>query len=408
MHCTARGSIDAAHSRDKFGTDPIAAKDNNALERTADTGIILGDRDVVRGRELAVVIPTFNEATNVAALVDRLADVLQGLHYEVIFVDDNSPDGTADSVRELGLRDARIRCVQRVGRRGLSTAVIEGILATSAPVAVVMDGDLQHDEALLPDLYRQLTQDGLDLVVGSRYVSGGGVGDWSDARQQGSKLATSVARRMTGIDLADPMSGFFMLRTSVLRDRVEGLSGVGYKVLLDIMATPGPELKTREVPYEFRSRQQGQSKLDSKALLEFLELILAKSVGKYVPVKFIMFSLVGGLGVVIHLVVLSLLFKTYGVGFSTAQAIATVVAMTANFFVNNVFTYFDRRLRGWALLPGWFSFCAASSVGALANVGVAVYLFESFGAIWYASAIAGIIMGAAWNYAVTALYTWKA
>ncbi len=352
-------------------------------------------------------MPTFNEVENAERLIHRLARALDGLEYEILVVDDNSPDGTAAAVREIGGRDARVRCLQRIGRRGLATAVIEGMLATTAPVVAVIDGDLQHDERLLPEMYRQLTEDGLDLVVGSRYVAGGGVGDWSEARQRGSKLATRIAGRMAGTELADPMSGFFMLRTDALRDRAAGLSGVGYKLLLDILATPGPALKLREVPYEFKAREHGDSKLDNKVLLEFLELILAKSAGRYVPVKFIMFSLVGALGVVVHMIVLATLFRSFGVGFGISQTVATLVAMTANFFINNVFTYFDRRLRGWKLVPGWLSFCAASSVGALANVGVAVFLFESFGTIWYASALAGVIVGATWNYAVTALYTWK-
>ncbi|MCG6903338.1 MAG: glycosyltransferase family 2 protein [Rhodobacter sp.] len=363
--------------------------------------------DIPIGPELAIVVPTFNESGNVEELVARLCGALQGLAFEIIVVDDDSPDGTAEAVRRIGAGDMRVRCLQRVGRRGLSGAVIEGMLASTAPVVAVIDGDLQHDETLLPQMYAELRRDDLDLVVASRYVSGGSVGDWSDARHQGSKLATRLARRLTGVTLHDPMSGFFMLRSDALRARARGLSGVGYKLLLDILATPGPALSFRELPYRFQARQQGESKLDTKVLLEYIELLLAKTVGRYVPVKFVMFSLVGALGLLVHMAVLGILFKKTGVGFSTAQTIATLVAMTANFFVNNIFTYFDRRLRGWKLLPGWLSFCAASSVGALANVGVAVYLFQSFETVWYLSALAGVIVGATWNYAVTALYTWK-
>ena len=359
------------------------------------------------GPELAVIVPTFNEIDNVAELVQRVSSALRNIRFEILFVDDNSPDGTADAVRKLSETDVRVRCIQRIGRRGLSTAVIEGMLATSAPVAAVIDGDLQHDETVLPKMFQNLMGEGFDVVVGSRYVEGGGIGDWSEDRIQKSQTATKIAKFMTKVDLGDPMSGFFMLRTEVLRNRAEGLSGVGYKVLLDILATPGAPLKVKEVPYEFRSRQHGESKLDTKVLLEYLELLLAKSVGRYVPVKFIMFSMVGGLGVIVHMVVLTFLFKSLDMAFSTAQVAATIIAMTANFFVNNVFTYFDRRLRGWKLLPGWLSFCAASSVGALANVGIAVFLFQSYATVWYVSAIAGIIVGSAWNYAVTALYTWK-
>ncbi|KMW58956.1 Dolichol-phosphate mannosyltransferase-like protein [Candidatus Rhodobacter oscarellae] len=353
------------------------------------------------------MVPTFNEVENVGELAQRLGEALAGEAYEVIFVDDHSPDGTADAVRALGQADGRIRCVERVGRRGLSTAVIEGIQATSAEYVIVMDADLQHDEALAAPMLAAL-RDGADLVVGSRYIAGGGTGDWDASRLKQSRLATRLSRLLRAGDLTDPMSGFFALRAQVLRDRVADLTGTGYKILLDILATGGPKLGVVELPYTFRPRAHGESKLDSRVVLEFLELLIAKTLGRYVPTKFVMFSLVGGLGIVVHMAVLALLFGPLEVGFARAQVLATLVAMTANFFVNNVFTYFDRRLTGWRLLPGWLSFCAASSVGALANVGIAVYLFTSLSTVWYLSAIAGIIVGAAWNYAVTALYTWRA
>ena len=355
---------------------------------------------------VAVIVPTYNEVKNVAKLAARLTDVLANVAFEVIFVDDHSPDGTSDAVRSLGQADARIRCIERIGRRGLSTAVIEGVLATSAEFAVVIDGDMQHDETVIPNILAEL-QDGADLVVGSRYVEGGGTGDWSDARLKSSQFATRLSRMLNAGDLSDPMSGFFGLRTQMLRDRAENLTGTGYKILLDIVATPGADINVREVPYEFRSRQEGESKMDSRVLLEFLELLVAKTIGRYVPTKFIMFSLVGALGVVVHFIVLSLSFGDDKLSFVAANALATVVAMTWNFFINNTFTYFDRRLTGWALIPGWLSFVAASSVGALAQVGIAGYMFSELNTAWYLSALAGILVGATWNYAVTALYTWK-
>lgn len=359
--------------------------------------------------DLAIVVPTFNESDNVLRLTESLFAALGGITFEIIFVDDNSPDGTADLVRELGIKDPRVRCLQRVGRRGLSSAVIEGMLSTAAPVVAVVDGDMQHDETKLRDMLTRMQAGDVDLVVGTRYAEGGGFGDWSAGRRRMSEFATALSKRLTGVVLSDPMSGFFMLRTSALRARVNDLTGVGYKILLDILSAPGESLKIAEVPYEFRTRQAGESKLDNKVLLEFVELLIARTVGRYVPTKFVMFGMVGALGVVVHMAVLASLFGN-GAGplsFVAAQSVATLVAMTANFFVNNFFTYFDRQLRGWQLLPGWLSFAAASSVGALANIGVAAYLFETWDAVWFASGIAGIIVGAAWNYAVTALYTWK-
>ncbi len=360
-----------------------------------------------RGFDLAVIIPTFNEVENAPKIAEALRKTLGDLKYEIIFVDDNSPDGTSDVVRSMAAEYQHIRCIQRVGRRGLSSAVIEGFLATTAPVAAVIDGDLQHDETLLPRMLETLISEKVDMVVGSRYVEGGGFGDWSARRRKMSEFATTMSKRLTGVVLSDPMSGFFMLRTDSFRARVGDLTGVGYKILLDILSARGDQLTIREIPYEFRTRQAGESKLDNRVILEFIELLIARTIGRWIPTKFIMFSMVGAFGVLVHMSVLAALFAGGVATFIVAQGIATLVAMTVNFFVNNSFTYFDRQLRGRQLLPGWLSFCAASSVGALVNVGLADFLFEAAAMPWFVASIAGIVAGATRNYAVTALYTWK-
>ncbi len=357
--------------------------------------------------DLAVIVPTFNEIDNIEPLVNSLFKVLAPLNFEIIFVDDNSPDGTAEKARELALQYPQIRCLQRVGRRGLSSAVIEGFLATSAPYAAVIDGDMQHDETRLPRMLEMLVTENVDLVVATRYTPGAGIGDWSEQRANMSRRATNIARRLTGVTLSDPMSGFFMMSTQHFRSRVTDLTGVGYKILLDILSARGNELKIAEIPYNFRSRQMGESKLDTKVVLEFAELLIARTAGRFVPTKFIMFSIVGAFGVLVHLGVLSAIFGSGLASFITAQIIATVVAMTVNFFVNNFFTYFDRRLAGWQLLTGWLSFSAASAVGALANIGLSAYLFETLGFPWLGAALVGIVVGATWNYAITALFTWR-
>lgn len=380
---------------------------NNAAPFRSEPAASIG-REPVPGPELAVVVPTFNERDNVPRIVELLGEALTGLRYEVIFVDDNSPDGTADTVSELAQGDGQLRCIRRIGRRGLSTAIIEGILATTAPVAAVIDGDLQHDETRLKAMLQTMRDEDADVVVGSRYVGGGSTGDWDETRIAMSKLATRIAAALTGVTLTDPMSGFFMVRTDTFREHAGDLSGAGYKTLLDLLATRGAAFEVREIPYEFRSRQAGESKLDTRVLLDFMELLIAKTVGRYVPTRFVMFSMVGGLGVLVHMSIVTVLFGTAGVGFGLAQGIATLCAMVANFFVNNVLTYRDRRITGWRLIPGLLSFCAVSAVGAVANVGVAIYIFDAMsGQAWVLPALAGIVVGAAWNYAASALYTWK-
>ncbi|MCK4818814.1 glycosyltransferase family 2 protein [bacterium] len=356
------------------------------------------------GAELSIVVPTFNEKENVVELVRRIDDSLRGISWEVIFVDDDSPDGTSDAVRNLGRQDIRVRCIQRIGRRGLSTACIEGMLGSSAPYLAVIDGDLQHDEKLLPQMLDILKNDEIDVVVGSRYVHGGGIGSWDKTRAGISQFATHLSRLVIKVDLTDPMSGFFMIRRDAFANAVRNTSGIGFKILLDLFASSPLPMRFKELPYQFRNRLAGESKLDSHAAWDYGMLILDKLIGKIIPVRFLAFCLVGGLGVLIHLLSLSVMYKVLNISFVSSQAIATIVAITFNFSLNNVLIYRDKRIRCWKWLRGWFSFTLACSVGAIANVGIASYLFQ-METKWIIAALAGILVGAVWNYSVTHFYT---
>lgn len=365
-------------------------------------------RKVQPGPQLCVVIPTFNERSNVEELVRRLDAALGDLRWEAMFVDDDSPDGTAEVIRTLARKDSRIRVLHRVGRRGLSTACVEGMLASSAPFLAVMDADLQHDETLLPMMYRDLESDSnLDIVIGSRYVGDGSLGEWTKDRARMSRFATRLSRLVVKSDIKDPMSGFFMLRRGVLHEAVKNLSGVGFKILLDIFASVPRQLRFKERGYTFRTRHSGESKLDSVVAWEYIMMLLDKTVGRYVPVRFVPFALIGAIGVAVHMTALWVTFKVLGASFAMGQITATLIAMTTNFFMNNALTYRDRRLRGWGLVTGWISFSLACSVGAISNVGIATYLFRENTVGWALSALAGIIVGAVWNYAVTSIYTWN-
>lgn len=357
--------------------------------------------------DVAVIVPTFKEADNVVLLIEKLRQALDGIAWEVVFVDDDSPDGTIDVLAKVARTDARVRFLQRLGRRGLSSAVIEGILSTSAPYVAVIDADMQHDERLLSKMYAILSRNSVDLVVGSRYTADGGVGSWNKTRYRISRFATMLSRLVTKTELADPMSGFFMLRRSKFDEAVRHLSAQGYKILLDIVASSSSKLQVVELPYVFRQREHGESKLDTLVSLEFLTLVLDKLIGRWVPVRLFMFATVGALGVVVHMGTLGLLLRIGQLPFISAQAVATLTAMTANFFLNNIFTYRDKRIRGiGAMTRALLSFYAVCSVGALANVGVANTFFTSHYS-WWLSALAGIIVGLGWNYSATALFTWR-
>ena len=356
--------------------------------------------------EVSVVVPAFNEVGNVALVVAAVAAAFGDVAWEIIFVDDNSPDGTAARVRQLAQADTRVRVVQRYGRRGLSSACVEGILSSAAPIVAVMDCDLQHDEALLPRMLDVLKRGDTDLVVGSRYVAGGSLGDWTRGRANASKLATRMATMLTRTPISDPMSGFFMMTREAFERSLPRMSSVGFKILLDIAASAPAPLRVVELPYTFRTRQHGESKLDALVLWEYFQLILDKAFGRFIPVRFISFALVGAIGLVVHFAVLTMLFVGLGQLFSVAQICATVIAISCNFFLNNLLTYRDQRLKGPKLLRGWVTFNLVCATGAAANVGVADWLFEHR-YFWVASAIAGVLVSVVWNYAMSSIFTWR-
>jgi len=357
--------------------------------------------------ELAIVIPTFNEKANVPTLIAKLDQALAGRNWEAIFVDDDSPDGTADAAREIARLDKRVRVIQRIGRRGLSSACIEGMCATAAPVVAVIDGDLQHDETLLPAMLDLLKDSETDVAIGSRFVSGGCTGEWDSDRVAKSALATRMSRRVLKCDLNDPMSGFFMIRTDIVRRLAPSLSAIGFKILLDLLTASPTPLRFVEVPYTFRCRTEGESKLDHVVAMEYLIAIYDRMFGRVVPVRFAMFSAIGVLGVGIHMAVLTALFVGFGTHFLVGEIVATLAALTFNFFLNNALTYRDRRLKGWRqLVDGWVSFAVICSVGAVANVGIAAFLYEMRDGAWAASALIGVLVGAVWNYALSSKFTW--
>jgi dolichol-phosphate mannosyltransferase len=358
------------------------------------------------GPELSVIVPTFNERDNVTVLYRRLEATLPNVAWEVVFVDDNSPDGTWDVVRELAQKDSRVRCIRRVGRRGLSGACIEGILASSAPYAAVMDADLQHDETQLPKMLLLLASDKADLVVGSRYIEGYKSEGFNKQRAGASALATEVARKILRVEIADPMSGFFMVRRDRFEQLAPKLSVHGFKILLDLVATAHGSLRAVEIPYTFGARQHGESKLDSLVALDFLGLVLAKLTNDVVSLRFILFAMVGGIGLVVHLATLFIALELIKVPFAEAQAAGAIVAMTTNFIMNNFLTYRDQRLKGFAILRGLIMFYIVCSVGLLANVGVAFSVYDQE-PIWWLAGMAGALMGVVWNYAMSGLFVWR-
>ena len=357
--------------------------------------------------ELSVVVPTFKEHDNVPLLVEKLARTLAGVEWEVLFVDDNSPDGTAAAARVIGATDARVRCIRRIGRRGLAGACIEGMLASQARYVAVMDADLQHDERLLTAMLEKLRAGDADLAVASRYVDGGSAAGLSSAsREHASRLSTTLAQRLLGVALSDPMSGFFMIRRERFEELAPRLTTQGFKILLDIAATARGTLRIAELPFVFAERQHGESKLDTRVALDFVALIVAKLTNDTISFRFLLFCLVGFTGIAIHMATLQVALNVAALGFGAAQTVATVAAITWNFVLNNMFTYRDQRLAGWQFLTGLIRFQLICAVGAISNVGIASVIYER-DPNWWIAGLGGALMGAVWNYVVSAAFVWR-
>jgi dolichol-phosphate mannosyltransferase len=357
--------------------------------------------------ELSVIVPAYNECANVPIMVERLRVALAGIDWEAIFVDDNSPDGTAAAVRAIGQTDSRIRCIRRIGRRGLAGACLEGMLASQARFVAVIDGDLQHDETLLAAMLRALRNSDKDLAVATRYDgSGSAEGLSSGLRTKISAYSNTLSQRLLKVELSDPMSGFFMLRRAVVEEVAPSLSSQGFKILLDIV-TSKPGLRFIEFPYTFRERQHGESKLDARVALDFIALLFAKRISDAVSFRFLMFCFVGLTGVAVHMLALLLIGDLIGLGFGAAQSIATLTAIVWNFVLNNALTYRDQRLAGWDFVIGLVRFAVICAVGALSNAGVAYWIF-SYDPDWWLAGLAGALMSATWNYVVSAAFVWHA
>lgn len=359
--------------------------------------------------QLAVIVPSYNERGNIELLYEKLAIALGDTAWEMIVVDDNSPDGTADVVNELSRVYANVRCLRRFGRRGLASACIEGMAVTSAPYVAVIDADLQHDEAILPKMLEEALN-GADLVIGSRFIGGGSAGDGlSKTRLSGSQLATKLAVMIAGQDVSDPMSGFFLMRRDAALKAAPKLASDGFKILIDLIVTSarmGSPLKIAEVPYVFRPRHAGESKMNPLIVIQYLGLWFSKLTGGVLPPSFLLFGLVGGTGVVVHLASLWLFTSAIGANFVVSQIAATLIAMTWNFFLNNNLTYADRKLHGMKLVTGLIGFCGICALGGIANISVANAIYQANHQTFIAG-LSGAIMSSVFNYAVTRAFTWK-
>jgi len=361
----------------------------------------------LKAPSLSVIVPCYNERANVAVMTQRLFDTLKDIDFEIIFVDDDSPDGTAQAVREIGRQDSRVHCLRRIGRRGLASAVIEGALSSSADYIAVIDGDLQHDETRLPVMLQLLRENAGDVVVASRFAAGGDAAGLADeTRHHISAIGIKAAQIFLGQKLTDPMSGYFMLRRDKFESLAPRLTGQGFKILLDLLLSAPTRLRVVEIGAKFSARVAGESKLSPLVMVQFGALLIDKMFGGRLPLRFVAFAMVGAIGLVVHLAVLRLGLVS-GLGFDRAQTLASFVAMLANFQLNNRLTYSDQRLRGTDFWRGMALFVLVCGVGAVANVGIARALYHAEHETRMAAGVTGAIIGLVWNYAVSSTLVWN-
>ena len=357
---------------------------------------------------LSIVIPTYNEKDNISKILELLRLALGNVQHEIIFVDDNSPDGTANEVKISMRKFSNLHLIHRIGRRGLSGAIIEGVLAAKSEIVAVMDCDLQHDESKLlemMDLFSKSTS--LDLVIGSRFTEDGEISDkaFSKIRELGSKVTTLLIKKFMQIKSTDPLSGFFMVKRETFLKYSDNLQTQGFKVLADFLAMSGKFLEIEEVGYKFKNRIAGESKMSLLTVLELISLVLSQIFQGRISIRFILFCMVGVSGIFVQLLTtgFSMLLINQ---FSTSQTVGIFAAMTSNYFLNNYITFQERRLKSLDLLRGLVSFYFICSLGAFANIAVATYIF-SLSSNWLISSFLGAVFGAVWNFTLSSIFTWK-
>ena len=353
---------------------------------------------------ISVVVPTYNEAANVPTFYHGLAGALAGRTWELGVVDDDSPDGTAQAVRELGRQHDNVRCIQRVQERGLCSAVHWGVQAAHGEVIVVMDGDLQHEPALIPQMLDML-QNGHDIVSGSRFLEGTEVsGLPSDLRRRLSDYGNRLTNRFLGKELSDPLTGFFATTRRLFLESIPSMQADGFKVFFDLVYH-NPTIAVCELPFEFKRRRHGESKLELYVLWLLACDIASKLSRGMLPPRLISFVGVGLIGSIFHFAVL---YASLGLGitFWVSQAIATVVAMVFNFTINNVLTYSDERLRGSAFYTGLLVYGLIASVGIVANVSTAQIAYVQFHAHTFIAASVGLVIDVIWRFVVSNRLIW--
>jgi dolichol-phosphate mannosyltransferase len=357
--------------------------------------------------ELSVIIPTYNEVENITLIVDAIRKVLDSIaSYEIIIVDDNSKDKTWELAEQIAIKYINVSCFRRISAKGLSSAVVDGFMISHGKYLAVIDADLQHDETIIPTMLEHC-RNGANLVVGSRYCKDGSTGKWSFFRKSVSRVATRFSQYVINNDLSDPMSGFFMIRKENFLGVVNKLNAKGYKILLEIMSQlDNKNLNILEVPYEFKNRVHGESKLSPEVAMQLIDFIYLKVFGEYIPIDYIKFISVGVIGSALHFTVLYIMHITLGYVYNASLLIAIEMTIIMNYFINNLWTFRQITHQGHAIIIGLIKFNILSGIGGVVSYYLSISLYES-GMNWVLSSVVGAIVASLWNYNLNRIMTWQ-
>jgi dolichol-phosphate mannosyltransferase len=358
-----------------------------------------------KNKTITIVVPTYNERDNIRQLVERIHQVLSGYDYDILFIDDSSNDGTAELASSLSPRYP-ITVIVRKNKKGLASAVVDGLEYARSQIIGVMDADLQHPPEILDNLLKQI-QSGSNIAIASRYVEGGSCQGWGLTRKVISKVAIFIAHLLlpSTRQIKDPMAGYFMFDRQVVADA--NLKPTGYKILLEVLIE-GEFQKVAEVPYTFQTRSSGQSKLKARQQIDYLKHIYSLMKRKGEVLRFVKFCAVGLSGVGVNMGLLWILTEIAGLQYLLSAAIGIETSIITNFLLNDFFTFPDRRyLTVKSTLNRLLKFNLVSIAGLAINLG-ALWLFtEVFGVYYLVSNIFGIALATLWNYGVNTYWTWR-
>jgi dolichol-phosphate mannosyltransferase len=371
---------------------------------------------------LSIILPTYNESPNIARMMDSIAEVLQqDIATEIIIVDDNSPDGTGNIAgqysKKFGSSKLQVQVIQRRAKLGLGSAILAGVQSASGEIIIVMDGDFSHPPQTIPRMIQEIQHSKYDIVVASRYVEGGSISGWPFKRKLMSKGATKIAQYGLGIEVKDPMSGFFAFRRQI----IEGVQfdATGYKMLLEILVK-AKGARVKEVPYTFTNRSAGTSKLDSSVIFDYVKAVwklyrYGKSLEgkeKRTSVRFLSkagrFYTVGASGLLVNYMI-SFLFSAVipQMWYLYTTIIGIVFSMTSNFFINKIWTFEDKDFQKKRTLVQYAMFIGFSSLGAIIQVGMVYLLVQDYHLEYPLALILAVMVASVSNFLLNKKWTFK-